>query len=75
MRGRLSARGFFTVERGLITSPTSYFQYYQVLGYLCSYLQYYHVLPLPGLITSVLGTSLTYMVILIQFWETTTQVE
>ena len=42
-RGRLSARGYFTVERGLITS--------------------------------VLGTSLTYMVILIQFWETTTQIE
>ena len=42
-RGRLSGRGYFTVERGLITS--------------------------------VLGTSLTYMVILIQFWETTTQIE
>ena len=39
MRGRLSARGFFTVERGLITSVTSYFQYYQVSGYLCSCLQ------------------------------------
>ena len=40
-RGRLSARGYFTVERGLVTS--------------------------------VLGTSLTYMVILIEFWESTTQ--
>ena len=42
-RGRLSGRGYFTVDRGLITS--------------------------------VLGTSLTYMVILIQFWETTTQID
>ena len=40
-RGYLSARGYFTVGRGLITS--------------------------------VFGTSITYMVILIEFWENTTQ--